>query len=505
MKIYFPEIKFEGNPIVWELNEKTNQATCLLYCIKKDNQAQLMPKMSFDLFKKFPGITYDKGEILIKDVKIFDKAYLSVDHLCEVKETITAPKTNITRQKSLFFLEQKNKMLDGGASTSKPVRRSLSLSNTTLPAYTHITLDELIKNDHSTCALWGDTVAYENYFEDKTNSDAKARGAKFLRSAMSFNVMVQYEKNGYLYPLKSKVIKEIRALLKMLDPIYTDWYSDENIQVNRELVFHYLQNAVLEAMLNAPLNNKPTEFETKEPPKLGAALLNYAIEQARTLRAELMLIKFNILIKPELSPALALRDKEVKVLPEITSFREFVLKQPKEIVEAISTRLNTITLLIIESGKVEDSNAELSTQLNSLLSVNAPEIMNFHSFKTLIHTLLDQQITSSRKNELIPEIVNKVTIETINQIYKVFNKTHSQYVAQLSKVDDNFYICKDWADKLAVGLAEVKLKNPKEEKKVTAYSQAIADKVVSFIQHQLNEHQLRQDETISTSSLSIKL
>lgn len=120
MKIYFPDITFEGNPFVWELNETTNQATCLMYCIKKDTQVQFIPKMSLDLFKKFPGITYDKDEIIIRDVKIFDKVYQILDHLRELKDKIAGPKATISRQKSSFFQYQKDKALDEVASTSKP-------------------------------------------------------------------------------------------------------------------------------------------------------------------------------------------------------------------------------------------------------------------------------------------------------------------------------------------------------------------------------------------------
>ncbi|PWY54212.1 hypothetical protein DGG96_18230 [Legionella qingyii] len=502
MKIYFPDITFEGNPFVWELNEKSNQATCLMYCIKKDTQVQFVPKMSLDLFKKFPGITYDKDEIIIRDIKIFDKVYQILDHIRELKDKITGSKATISRQKSSFFQYQKDKIQEV-ASTSKP-RRSLSLSSTNLSLFTRITLNELIKNDQSTCSLWGDTVAYENYFEEKTSNDAKARGAIFLKSSLAFNIMVQYEKNRRLYPLKAKVIKEIRALLDVLDPIYVSWYSKEGIQINRELVFHYFQNAVLEAMLNGNFNNKPTEFETEETPKLNAALQKYAIEKARALRAELMLMKFNIFINPELPPELALSDNEINTLPEIISLRKLVLKQPEEVLEAIHAQLKKLTQLIIESGIVEESNAELSTQLNHSLSINAPVIMDFHSFQALIFTLLDQQITGSKK-ELIPDIVTKVTTETINQIIKTFKMTNGQYLAPLYKIDSNFYLCKEWADKLSIELAEVKLKHPKEEKKVTVYSQAIADKVVGFMSHQLQKYQPSEDDLSRSSSLSVKL
>lgn len=501
MKIYFPNITFQGYPFVWELNEKTHQATCLLYCVKKETHARFEPNISLDIFKKFPGVTLDNGAIIIKDIRTFNAAYQNLAHLNELKDKITQSETALLRQKSSFFQSRKEKSQDQAVSSS-PIRRR-SLSNSSHPLYVRIILNELIKNDDTDSSLWGDTASYETYFAEKTNNDAQARGALFLKSAMSLSIMVQYEKNHRLYPLKSKLIKEIRGLLEELDPIYTAWCTQENIHANRKLVFHYFQNAVLEAMLNGNLNNKATEFEA-EPQKLNPTLRKYAIDKARALRAELMLIKFNVLLDPELHPELALSEKEAKkLLPEITSLRDLLLKQPGEILEGIQTRLKKIAKLIIKSGVVEESNALLSTQLNHALSINSPVVMAFHSFQTLLHTLLDNQITASKK-ELIPDIVTKVTKETINQISKTFGMTHGQYIAPLSNIaDSNFYLCKNWADKLAAELAEIKLKHPKDEKKITVYSQAIADKVVDFLHDQLHEFELAQDNVATATSMSI--
>lgn len=505
MKIYFQNITFQGSPLVWELNESTHQATCLLYCIKKGTHSRFEPKISLDMFHEYPGVTIDDGAIIVKDVRTFPVAYQTLEHLNELKDKIVRSKPPIYKKQSTFFQYKKDNALESSTSYSKAQadkrRRSSSMAD--LPLYGRISLDDLIKkDDHANSSLWGDTVAYETYFEEKTRSDAKARGAIFLKSVSSFYIMVQYEKNHHLYPLKSQLIKEIRKLLDSLDPIYVNWCAQE-ITSNRKSIFLYFQNAVLEAMINGTFNDKPTEFDTPELEKSNPKLKQYAIEKARALRAELMLMKFNILINPELFPELALNEKEAKkVLPEITSFRQFVLKQPIEVIEDIKLKLKDVAGLIIQSGIVEESNLKLSTQLNHELSTNAAVIMDFHSFQALLHLQLDKQLSSNKK-ELIPDIATKVAKETIIQINKTFGKSHGQYIAQLSNiVDSDFYLCKEWAEQLAVELEEIILKHPKEEKKVLAYSHAIADKVVTFLQTQLHDYTPTLNEG-TTASISM--
>lgn len=505
MKIYFQNITFQGSPLIWELDEKTHKATCLLYCIKKESYSRFEPKIDLEMFKKFPGVIIDDGAVIIKDVRTFTEAYQSLEHLNKLKDTIVQPKATILRQQSTFFQYRKDKALEGSTlfSTRNNIRRR-SASAATLPLYARIILDELIKNDHENSSLWGDTVAYETYFEKKTSNDAKARGAILLQSATSLNIMVQYKKNHRLYPLKSQLIQEIRGLLDVLDPIYISWCTEEMTHTNRKAVFDYFQNAVLEAMLNGKLNNKATEFETPELDKLNPALREYAIGKARALRAEVMLMKFNVLINSELTPELALNEKEAKkVLPKITSFRNFVLKQPIEVIEDIKQKLKKIADLVIQSGIVEESNLKLSMQLNQELSSKAPVVMNFYSFQNLLNIQLNKQLTTHKK-ELIPDLVTKVAKETIIQINKTFTQEYSQYIAPLSNVvDSDFYLSQECADQLAVELAEIKLKHPKDEKKVLAYSHAVADKVVNLLQHQVHKLSPTDHKVTATSSMSL--
>ncbi len=487
MKIFFKNITIQGNPLVWKLDEKTNQATCLMYCVKTDH-SRVEPHITPEMFKDFPDIIFEDGKFIIKDVRNFNSPYQSIEHLEEIRKKIAQPGSAMLRQQSSFFQNRKDKAYEGTTSTSnRDVGRRRSVSSTSLPLYSRIILDELIKNDPSSSSLWGDTVAYESYFEQKTSKDAKSRRAIFLKSVFSFNVMVQYEKNLHLYPLKSKLIKQIRELLDLLDPIYMNW-CNQNMDSSREAVYRYFQNAVLEAMLNGKFNNKATEFETPELAKFNPSLKKYAIEKARALRAELMLMKFNILISDELPLELALDEKEVKnAHSEMTSFRTLVLKQPAETVEHIKQVLKKMADLIIESGIREESNQQLTTQLNNELRSQASVIMDFHSFQALLTVQLAKQLSDNKK-ELLPDIVAKVAKEVIIKINRTFKMEHGQYIAPLSDiVDKDFYLCKEWAEELAVKLAEIKLKHPKEEKKVLAYADAVADKVVSYIQNQLND------------------
>lgn len=402
MKIYFPAITFQGSPIVWELNEENHQATCLLSCIKK---MPSQPQIPLEIFKEFPDIIIEDGAVIIKDIRTFNTTYQSLDVINELKDQITSErsKERLLKRDSSFFKYKKTNLQEVYLSTpSKTHNITLDISS----FYNRIILDELIKKDDTDATLWGDTVAYESYFEQKTSSDAKSRKAKFLKSEMSLHIMVQYEKNNRLYPLKSMLIKEIRALLDVLDPVYTDWCSQDGSSVfDKKSVVHYFQDAVLEAMLNSRINNKATEFETPESTSLSPALQKYAVIKARALRAELMLMKFNILINPELPIELALEEKTLNnLLTPISTLRKHITKQPQEVIENIKQKLKGMADLIIQAGIIEESNAQLSTRLNHDLQINVPVVMNFYSFRSLLQTQLELQITGSRK-ALIPDII----------------------------------------------------------------------------------------------------
>lgn len=108
MKIFFKNITIQGNPLVWKLDEKTNQATCLMYCVKTDH-SRVEPHITPEMFKDFPDIIFEDGKFIIKDVRNFNSPYQSIEHLEEIRKKIAQPGSAMLRQQSSFFKIEKIK------------------------------------------------------------------------------------------------------------------------------------------------------------------------------------------------------------------------------------------------------------------------------------------------------------------------------------------------------------------------------------------------------------
>lgn len=468
MKIYFAQIVFQNKPIIWELNQVTHQATCLFYCLEERFDSKKQSELLKEL-KKIPGIIFSDDEVVIQDIHTFDQNYIAV--IEETKEN-QVPTLNIqsvySKKRSSFF--HNHPEAPRGTRTNSPI----------LPK--HIDLDSLIPNDLEEPTLWRNTVAYEECFL-KQNISAKKMGATCLRTASSFNLLVQHEKDTLLLPEKFAVIKAIRKLLALLDPIYMEWCKTEFF--NNALIINYFQKAVLDAMLNGKINNNATEFEDEEQTQLEPALRKYAIQKTLELRAELMLMKFLVLINKEKPLELVINeDTSATLLPMLTSFRQFILEQKKALLKELRKTTQEICNCIIQSRKVEHENRKLSDQLSKELATKAPVIKEFRSFQFLL-----QEILSGHKSESLADIITQTTTETIKQIAEVFKeKKWGQYIASLSLIiDHDFYLCPEWTKELIPVLAEIEFKKTKDDKKIKAYSNAVAEKVVDFFVAQLKE------------------
>jgi hypothetical protein len=486
MKIYFPEIAFQNNPLVWEFNETTGCATCLFYCLNETSKSIIAKTYITDLLEKIPGIKIIDGVPIIPDAHLFDKKYTPV----EIEPSFSIKPMPLKKNNSFF----KSRTTSHVRLTSLP------------PTYEHIDLDSIIPYDPVNANVWGETVAFEKHFLEKNSKDAKTHPASFLKSAMTFNAQVQYEKNEQINPIKYQLITSIRALLDLLDPIYVAWrHKSDALSANtneKKLLFAYLQNAVLDVMLNGKFNQKPTEFESMESSKVSSTLLKYAEHQARALRAELMLMKFLVLVKEDLSVELAVSDKEDEAFLHILhTLQKFISKQPIKARQEISTKLQEITPLIIQCGVVEAVNQKLHQKLKDDLEAKK-FIYNCISFQSLLTRILTPSIT---KPELIPGIITQATLETIKKIEKCFsNPSVSSYVAPLSiSRDQDFYLCMNWAEKLIPELSSIKLKHPKEEKKITTYCDDVAEAVIDFIYSQLKELTVINQAQPSSSTMSM--
>lgn len=496
MKIYFTSITFNDSPVIWELDEKTHQATCTFTCLNESSDTRVKRTASLVMLNKLeeiPGVFSTEDTVMIKDVRLFKEKFILLsepkpssekyDRTSFFKRTFSVSRLRLPITRIIEDVSQ--------PSTDRThTRKRSSTTETNHPRnFAQIALDNLIINNESESTLWGDTVSYEQYFERKTKEDKKSRTASYLQTTMSFNIMIQYEKNRVLYPLKSKVITAIRKFLDALDPVYTQWCQQDTFHFDKKMVFRYFQDAVLKAMLNAQFNNKPTEFDEMSKQKPNLKLLQYAEQEARVLRAKLMLMKFHVLINDSLLPDLALTEKEAKkLLPALNSLRQFILQQSPEFKEELHLRLQAIADFIIQSGIVEISNKELSEQLNRDLAMKKPIIHQFHSFQSLFALTLPEKY--SQKKDLIPTIIAKATEATINRIADSFEDTAlmGQNIARLTpQMDNNFYLCPIWAAELREIIGSIILKHPTDAKKVDQYCLQVAEKVTEYITARLHD------------------
>jgi hypothetical protein len=494
MKIYFPKISFQSSPLVWELDEQTNQATCLFYTKNNGLLNDKVHALIFKTLKTFACIEVSEDSAVIKDVSTFGGVYIPVSETEKLTKALSTraitPLKVPLRQKSTFF-------------TLPP---SPITSPRTTPKLEHLHLTYLIpKGDPSTSSLWGDTVAYLEHFEKKTAQEKYDRAAAYVKSSFAFKLNVQHEKSTRLIPLKKNVISRIKELLISLDEVYIQWYAEKSPLITKNFI-KYFQNGVLEAMLNEPVNNRVTDFDNATQSHYSPALREYSRKQALELRTNFMLIKFLCLVtKDDKFPIeFAVNETELDELkPLLSSLREFFLKQTPEYLHIVNTKLEEIAQCIIASHATEVSNIELSDKIILALA-SSPVVRGFVSYNSIL-----QKIThpNDSKPELPLSITHTIIQTTIQAINKNFKKNYSQSIAPLGTLGDkDFYLLQAWEAKL---IAKLKSINQKDLKKnnTDKYATAVAEKVVTFLQKHVHENvQKESPETaVATSSSSFSL
>ena len=499
MKIYFPTIVFHNQPIVWEFNEETDEATCLFYCVNEDTTPKSRG-LIMKILTAFANIEMEESSAVIKKVSTFKEKMVYVDEKAP-KSSSLPMKLDLSRANSSFFTRIPTSPRT--PVTPRPHAKSSSAIEPTLEE--SIKLKMLIpKSDPSLSSLWGDTVAYKKYFLRKNNDDKNIRAAHYVRSAFAFILNVQYEKNDHLYPLKSNIITAIEELLNLMNPVYVQWCKENTALEDKHLLVKYFRNAVLESMLNASINDKPTDFEELTQSHYSPRLREDFLKEAYTQRTNFMLMKFLALISDKFSPEHAVNVHETpKLLPVVASLRQFFLKQKPELLKAISLKLQEIAQYIVESGKIEILNNELSEKIKKELAT-LPVVRGFTSFRTILEPL----VTSDKiKKTLLLSVLNQVTQETMQEINKHFPQTDfSKSIATLGTFDDkDFYVTQDWVHELTTKLQSIKFtKHPKDPKKIQEYAVAVAKQVVEFLSTLVKLNKAMEEAPSSSSSTIIQ-
>ncbi|EHL32662.1 hypothetical protein [Legionella drancourtii] len=489
MKIYFPKISFQGSPLVWELDEQTNQATCLFYSINgqlNDKARALM----FRTLKAFASIEVSENSALIKEVSKFGDAYIPVletEKLTRSHSTRAMPPENVlSRQKSAFF--------------PTPI-------SPRTPKLEHIHLTYLIpKGDPSTASLWGDTVAYLEHFNKKTEQDRYNRAAAYVRSSAAFIVNAQHEKTKKLFPFKHNVLVAIEQLLELLDPVYVQWHKENKLAITKSFV-KYFQTAIVTAMKNEGINNRPTDFDGLMNSDYPAALVEDSRTDAFKSRTNAMLMKFLFLVtKGDKFPlAYVANEHEINELePLLMSLRKFFLQQTAEYLHTVNAKLEEIAQFIVKSNTPEVKDADSINKITQEYASSPPVLGDFVSFNSIL-----QKIThpNDSKPELPLSITHTIIQTTMQAINENFKKNYSQFIAPLGTLGDkDFYLLQALEDKLTATLKSINQKDLKRNN-TDKYATAVAEKVVTFLQKRVHEHVQKesQETEVATSSSSHSL
>lgn len=492
MKIYFPKISFQGSPLVWELDEQTLQAHCLFYTIN----GQVNDKSRALVFKTlttFAGIELSEHSALINEVSKFSNVYIPVAEAEKLTKTtstraIPLPKLPL-RQNSTFF------------HTTSP------LTSPRVAKLKHIRLNDLVPTgDHALSSLWGDTVAYLKYFEDKTMQDQYDRAAACVRSSAAFAINVQHAKSDKLFPFKHDVIVATQQLLDLLDPVYMQWHKKNTLPITKSLV-KYFQTAVETAMKNEGINDRATDFDKLMKSLYPAELVERFRAQAFKLRTDAMLMKFLFLVTPgdEIPLSYVANKHEINELePLLRSLRTFFLQQAPEYLHHIHAKLEEIAQCIVGSNAPEVEDANSINQIRQELA-SSSVVRGFVSFNSIL-----QKIThpDEAKPELPLSITHKIIQTTIQFINEKFKKNYSQSIAPLGTLGDkDFYLLHDWEEMLTTELKSINQKDLKRNK-TDKYAAAVAKKVVEFLQEHVAENipkesKKMQKTEVATSSLSL--
>lgn len=234
-KIIIDNLLNDYESLQWSWDEETDQAICLFSTEKQ--KAAITPLLS-DII----GITVnDTNEITISSLMQFLSAgnYTLKEITTESKPSsspritfFTIPKLNLSEQS---FLQRK-------PSPRFSPNRTL-LKQGKIPKGLEI---EAIINREATPTLWSHTLAYEEYFQLKTDQDNHKRQYRSIKSQSSLSVEHQYSINERLYPIKNAMIKRIRYFFdELLAPAYSELTTEE---ISNDLRY-YFQRAIENLML----------------------------------------------------------------------------------------------------------------------------------------------------------------------------------------------------------------------------------------------------------------
>jgi hypothetical protein len=482
MKICFPTLLPHSQLLIWDYDQESNYAVCVL-----KNEPDLNSRQVFlEKLKKIPGITVAGRKLCIENIREFATTYSMeiVDNNENDKRSNYLKLTSrglFQRPISEEIYNNNNKTINWHRKRALTPIISTTITTTTTAASDGqslgITLDNLI--NASTPEVWGNTLSYLDYFSKKTKEDERKRpSADFISGIIDIQKKYQYLKNEKLYPIKERQMKAIKIIFdELLAPLYVELASADSSSQKLRV---YLREAVEGCMLNERLNFGPTysEMLTKEEKERkykSEDEYNYAVEEERIARVNVMLRPLIFFVTPALKASALTKDPQVA--EELTTLRE-------KITPALRTKLlekiEDLRASTIEAGQVQyDYSQQQEVPLEASIAAKTECIRDeYYSCYRIIHNAIKQKFQKTEKEQRSLSFIRKSEKEQeqkINQLAEniiagIIPSIREQSQSQLGKGhigrilpgNLDFYFSQKGAELLSAELA-IYLKDNREE------------------------------------------
>lgn len=330
----------------------------------------------------------------------------------------------------------------------KTVAQSASSSSSSSPKveyYMQIKLDSLIPAPNepgSVPGVWSDTLACESCFQDKTKEDSLGRRAFCLLSKTSLFVMHQYERNNSIYELKSMMIKNVRSVMINLNVLFLDWINEQHPSAkNIKSVYLYFRKAVHELMqFNAEVKSKSSPFVW--------------FKQANgDNQKNTGLLRFSVLIFPEMKLDKLKQKKLISNMDEVNALAWFKnkLQNDKNYLLTQECLKEQLGHWVKSIKKGCDVLVRLKHEINGIdnqCKENVEIIAGYYSFFYLASNCLRESfknLTSVEVGVLVRTAIKEIIMK-MNGHPEIGSEKRLKYMASLSTmVDNDFYLCKEWA------------------------------------------------------------
>ncbi len=276
MKVFFKRITHNDQPLLWEINQVKNRATCLYQipgrhkkCIDVTNDQQAIDAV----LKGIKGIDFNKQKkAIIVDFNLFCKKHRHTE--------IAAHSISRQRPRSARFF----------SASEAPLQIILQDAAAEFKKIKAASFDELMEK------YAGSTLCYNRLYRS-SGLRLKQLQQQELISDTRLLIILDMYKDQLLYKLRSEQVDTLRLLFDtVLLPAIYHFFADENKLFIPEPLALYLQEAVNMVLSNNSSNTQATSFEKQqeENPIIRDKWYSQKAFAARNERAQekLMLLEF---------------------------------------------------------------------------------------------------------------------------------------------------------------------------------------------------------------------